>query len=322
MTRVLVLAEHRRRELREVTLEMIRAAEAFPGAESTVVVPGAAAAPLAEALAPFAARVLLLDHPLLDAYSPPEYAAALRQVVEREDPEVVLLPHSYRGMDLAGRLAAVLHRPFVTDAVGIRPGDGGLEIDRQVYGGRVHCRLVLPPGEPVVLSVRPTTFPAAEPRGSPGAVEAFRPEGLPEAPAVRFLEYVEEAAGEVDITQAEVIVAAGRGIGEEENLALVRELADALGGVLACSRPIVDRGWLPRSRQVGTSGRAVRPKVYVAVGISGAFQHVAGMAGAGRVIAINRDPNAPIFKVADYGVVGDLFRVVPAIVEAARSRGS
>jgi electron transfer flavoprotein alpha subunit len=117
-----------------------------------------------------------------------------------------------------------------------------------------------------------------------------------------------------------VIVAAGRGIGEEENLSLLKDLADVLGGVLACSRPIVDRGWLPRGRQVGTSGKSVRPKVYVAVGISGAFQHVAGMVGAGRVIAINRDANAPIFKAADYGIVGDLFQVVPALIEAAKTR--
>jgi len=135
---------------------------------------------------------------------------------------------------------------------------------------------------------------------------------------LRFIDFVEEAAEGADITSAELIVSVGRGIGDRENLALAEELAEALGGTLACSRPIVDRGWLPRSRQVGTSGKSVRPKVYLALGISGAFQHVAGMKGAGRVIAVNRDPHAPIFKAADWGFAGDLFAIVPELIKAAR----
>jgi electron transfer flavoprotein alpha subunit len=189
-----------------------------------------------------------------------------------------------------------------------------------VYGGRVASRVAVPGGGPLVISVRPTAFAAAEPLAEPGAVEKLAPSGGDVAAGVEFVEYVEEAAEGEDITQAEVVVSVGRGVGEEENVELVGELARALGGVLACSRPIVDRGWLPRSRQVGTSGRTIRPKVYLAVGISGAFQHVAGMKGASRVIAINRDPHAPIFKAADYGVVADLFEIVPALTAAARER--
>jgi len=186
------------------------------------------------------------------------------------------------------------------------------------FGGRVQARVALPAGEPFVLSVRPTAFPAAPPLEAPGVIERIGPPALPARAGGRFLEYVEEAAEGPDITQSDLIVSIGRGIGEEENVALAAELAEALGGALACSRPIVDRGWLPRSRQVGTSGRTVRPRLYLALGISGAFQHVAGMKGAGRVIAVNRDRHAPVFKAADWGYVGNLFDIVPELIRLAR----
>ena len=189
-----------------------------------------------------------------------------------------------------------------------------------IFGGRVEARVALPAGEPFVLSVRPTAFPAAPPLESPGLVEPLPPLPAPVEAGVRFLEYVEEPAEGPDITQAEILVSVGRGIGEEENVGMAAELAELLGGALACSRPIVDRGWLPRSRQVGTSGRTVRPRVYLALGISGAFQHVAGMKGAGRVIAVNRDRHAPIFKAADWGFVGNLFDIVPELIQAVRAK--
>jgi electron transfer flavoprotein alpha subunit len=253
-------------------------------------------------------------------YDPGVWCRTLCHLVHHEGLRGVVLPHSYYGMDLAGRLAAALDWPVITDVTGLTLENGRLVASRMAFGGRVEARVALPAGDPFVLSVRPTAFPAAGPLSSPGRVEGVSPPGDGEPGGLRFLEYVEEAAGDVDISRADIVVAVGRGIGEEENLSMAADLAEALGGVLACSRPIVDRGWMTRDRQVGTSGRSIRPKVYVAVGISGAFQHVAGVRGAGRVIAINRDAHAPIFKAADFGIVGDLFEIVPALCRAARDR--
>lgn len=321
MSRTLVLAEHRRGALREVSLEALRAGRALSGDEVASVLVGGAPASVVGELARHVSRVLHAGAERLGHYEPSAWTGTLVRLVRTEQVDAVILPHSYHGMDLAGRLAASLDWPLVTDVTALSLDEGRPVASRTMFGGRIAARVALPKGEPFVISVRPTAFSPVEPLPSPGTIESI--EGPPEADGVgvRFLDYVEEAAGDVDISQAEIVVAVGRGIGEEENLDLVADLAAALGGVLACSRPIVDRGWLPRDRQVGTSGRTIRPKVYVAVGISGAFQHVAGMKESGRIIAINRDPHAPIFKSADYGIVGDLFDVVPALIQAARERG-
>lgn len=321
MSRYLALAEHRQGTLRDVSLEVITAAQSLPNAEGMAVVLGSNTASIAEHLARYASRVLHLDDESHAHYEPAVWTARLVELVARESADAVVLPHSYHGMDLAGRLAVTLDWPLVTDVTGISHEGGRLVASRMVFGGRVEARVAVPAGEKLVLSVRPTAFPAAEELPSPGAVEPSSATQQTEGKLVRFLEYVEEAAGGVDISQAEIVVAVGRGIGEEENLSLANDLAEALGGVVACSRPIVDRGWLPRTRQVGTSGKSIRPKVYLAVGISGAFQHVAGMKGAGRVIAINRDQHAPIYKTADYGVVGDLFDVIPELLKTLKERG-
>jgi electron transfer flavoprotein alpha subunit len=317
----MVLAEHRQGALREVSLEALGAARSLRGDDMAVLLIGQGMEGPAAELARHAPRVLRLDDEAHAHYEPALWTAALSGVVERESCDVVVLPHSYHGMDLAGRLAVALDWPLLTDVTGIHVEDGRVVATRMVYGGRVESRVAVPADRPFVVSVRPTAFAAAEPLPSPGTVERVAPDPAPESVGVRFVEYVEEVAGDEDITQAEIVVSAGRGIGDEENVEMMAELARALGGVLACSRPIVDRGWLPRTRQVGTSGRTVRPKVYLAVGISGAFQHVAGMKGANRVIAINRDRHAPIFKSADYGVVGDLFEIVPALVKAVKEKG-
>jgi electron transfer flavoprotein alpha subunit len=320
MSRVLVLAEQRRGELREVSLETIAAARRLHEADVTVLLIGSGTGALADELARYATRVFHLDDAAHAHHEPALWTTAIHGLVEREKFDAVLLAHSYHGMDLAGRLAVALDRPLATDATGIEQVDGRVVATRLVYGGRVAARVALPPGEPFVLSVRPTAFEAAEPLAAAGSVASLPAGPAPDGAGVSFVEYVEEAAGDADIAQADVVVSVGRGIGEEEKIELVAELARALGAALACSRPVVDRGWLPRSRQVGTSGKTIRPKVYLAVGISGAFQHVAGMKGATRVIAINRDAHAPIFKAADYGVVGDLFEIVPALTEAAKQR--
>jgi electron transfer flavoprotein alpha subunit len=320
MSRVLVLTEHRKGALREVSLEAIGAARLLSGADVSAVVIGSGTEAVASEVARYASRVLHVDDEGHAHYEPAVWTATLADLISRERTDALLLPHSYHGMDLAGRLAVTLDRPLVTDVTGLGEENGRIVASRQVYGGRVAARVALPAGEPFIISVRPTAFEPAGALDAAGRIEPIAPGGEPEGRGVRFVEYVEEAAGDVDISQASLVVAAGRGIGDQENLEIVSRLAEALGGVLACSRPVVDRGWLPRSRQVGTSGKTIRPKVYLAVGISGAFQHVAGMKGAGRIIAINRDPHAPIFKVADYGIVGDLLNIVPAVTQAARER--
>lgn len=320
MSRVLVLAEHRKGALREVSFEALSAARLLPGAEVTAVVMGKGVEALAGEVARHAPRVLHVDDDNHASYEPAVWTTTLAGLVSREKIDAVLLPHSYHGMDLAGRLAATLDWPLATDVTALEESEGRVVAQRMVYGGRVAARVAMPAGQPFIVSVRPTAFEPAALLDQAGQVEQVAPGAETVGAGVRFVEYVEEAAGDVDISQAMVIVSVGRGIGEEENLEMVSELAEALGGALACSRPVVDRGWLPRSRQVGTSGKTIRPKVYLAVGISGAFQHVAGMKGAGRIIAINKDSHAPIFKVADYGIVGDLHNIIPAVTQAARER--
>jgi electron transfer flavoprotein alpha subunit len=186
-------------------------------------------------------------------------------------------------------------------------------LTRQLYGGKVNATVSFLKKGPYMVTVRAGAFPVLEKGALPGEMVKLPSPLTDEGLARRFLQYVEAAVGEVDITQADILVSIGRGIKEADNIPLVKEFADAIGATLSCSRPVVDKKWLPKDRQVGTSGKTVKPKVYIAIGISGAFQHVAGMKGAGTVIAINKDPKAPIFGVATYGIVADLFKIVPVL---------
>ncbi len=189
-----------------------------------------------------------------------------------------------------------------------------VSVTRQIYGGKIDERVSFRDAATALVTVRAAAFPVENGKKSGSVTEPDVT--VPDEPAIRrFVEYVEAAVGDVDITKSDVIVAVGRGIKEEENLALVEELAELLGGVVGCSRPVVDAGWLPKDRQVGSSGKTVKPKLYVAVGISGQFQHMSGMKAAETIVAINKDPKAPIFSEADYGIVGDLFKIVPALKE-------
>jgi electron transfer flavoprotein alpha subunit len=223
------------------------------------------------------------------------------------------------GMDYAPRLAASLKMPLATDCIGIEAKDESFSLIRQLYGGKVNAEVSFTKKGPFMVTVRPGAFSVVEKEPLTGEIVSIPSLLTDEGLARRFIEYVEAAAGDVDITQADILVSVGRGIKEAENLPIVKELADALGGALACSRPVVDKKWLPKGCQVGTSGKTVKPKVYIAVGISGAFQHIAGMKGAGTIIAINKDPKAPIFSVAQYGIVGDLFKIVPVIKDKIKA---
>jgi len=313
MSRTLVIAEHRQGALRDVTLEVLGAAREL-GGEVDAVLLADDPRRLAQPLVGRTGSLRLLAHPDLAAFDPELLLPAIEDLVRSTRPALVLTGHTSQGMDLAPALAGRLGAPLVTDSTGIEVVDGALVVTRQVYSGKVRQRLVLKRAETVVCTVRPGAFPSA-----PGGVDTTVQEtvlgGLAPRHARRFLEYIAAAAGDVDIAAADVLVSVGRGIGSAENIAKAKALADAIGAPLACSRPVADAGWLPKSRQVGTSGKTVRPKVYVALGISGAFQHQAGMKGSGTIIAVNKDPRAPIFQVAHYGIVADLFDVLPGLTE-------
>jgi len=316
MKEIIVLAEHRRGEMRDVTWEMLSKARQLAesiSAEVSVALLGKGVNQLAEALKPKSHRVLLIEDDQLEAYNSETYEKVLTQLVTERKPFLTLIAHTAMGMDLAPSLAAHLKMPLATDCIGVDPTGETLSLTRQLYGGKVNAAVSFLKKGPFMVTVRTGAFPVIEKAALPGEIAKVPSPLTDEGLAKRFLQYVEAAVGEVDITQADILVSVGRGIKEADNIPMVKEFADAIGGTLSCSRPVVDKKWLPKDRQVGTSGKTVKPKVYIAIGISGAFQHVAGMKGAGTVIAINKDPKAPIFGVATYGIVADLFKIVPVL---------
>ncbi len=251
------------------------------------------------------------------------YVSALEQLIKKLEPAFVVFPHTYQVRDFAPRLATRFGQVLLADLVGLRKDGDTFVFVRQLFQGKLNADYRHTASGPGFLSVQAGAFRAESLEAGSTAVEAFAPQI--EAGAIRNKpeEPFREAAQTVDLSAAPIIVSVGRGIKEQDNLPMVEELAAALGGELAASRPICDNGWLPMERQVGSSGQTVSPKLYLAVGISGAIQHLVGMKGSKTVVAINKDENAPIFEVADYGIVGDLFEVVPALTEAVKkAKGS
>jgi len=272
-----------------------------------------------EQLKSWADKILVVEDDKLENFNAEAYQRVLSHLIKERKPILTLIGHTSFGMDLAPALAAELGIPLATDCIGFELQDGRLVAIRQMYGGKVNARISFKTA-PYMATIRSAAFKAEEP-GLSAEVEKAPSPLTEEITTKRFLEYVEAAVGEVDITQAERIVAVGRGVGDysdEKVRSIIEELANELGAVIACSRPIVDKGWLPKDRQVGTSGKTVKPKLYLALGISGAFQHVAGMSASETIVAVNKDPKAPIFTVADYGIVDDLFKVVPVLTEKVR----
>jgi len=323
MGEIFVLAEHRQGELRDVTFEMLGKGQELAAAMDAplaAVLLGHDVGDFATGLTKHANQVLVVEDARLEHFNSAAYQQVLAQLITEHKPGLVLMGQSAYGMDLAPSLATQLDLPLVTDCVGLEFEDGQLFAVREMYGGKVSARIAFRQADTYMTTVRQAAFPFEE--GEPVGGEVITVDSpLTEEIAYRkFLEYVEAAVGEVDITQADVVVAVGRGIKEGDNMSLVEKLAEAMGGVLAGSRPVVDAGWLPPYRQVGQSGKTVKPKLYLAVGISGASQHVAGMKASSTIVAINKDPDAPIFKVADYGIVDDLFKVVPALTAQLEAR--
>jgi electron transfer flavoprotein alpha subunit len=264
------------------------------------------------------AKVYALEHDLLAEYTPDAYAAALRQSIAAASPGIVLFPHTYQVRDFLPKLATSLGRVAVSDVIGHRVENGKLVLVRQLFQGKVNADTRFAADAPNFASLQAGAYRADLAVAGTAPVEALAVTMNPGEIRTRPLERFRESARAVDLGAAELIVAVGRGIKESENIALVQELATAMGAELAASRPICDAGWLPMERQVGSSGQTVAPKMYMAVGISGAIQHLVGMKGARTIVAINKDANAPIFEVADYGIVGDLFQVVPELTAALK----
>jgi electron transfer flavoprotein alpha subunit len=319
----MVLMEHRQGELREISFEMLAKGQELAETqqtELTAVLLGAGVASLAGDIKRLCHRTLVLEDDRLTHFNSEPYQDVLAALIEERKPSLVLIGHTAFGMDLAPALATAAGIPLATDCYEIAIEDTAIQPYRQMYGGKMCAEVHAREAPCTMITVRSGSFPSEGLREINGAIEAVPFAFEKDYPYKKFIQYLEAAVGEVDITQADVIVSVGRGIGGPENLPVAEELAGLLGGVVACSRPVADKQWLPKERQVGTSGKTVKPKFYVALGISGAFQHLAGMQNAATIIAINKDAKAPIFGVADYGIVDDLFKAVPAIVEKLRER--
>ena len=315
MNEIFVLAEHRQGQIRDITFEMLtkgRELAEKTNSDLTAVFLGKEVKEQAKTLSEYAKKVLLVKDAKLENLNSEAYHKVLSRLINEHKPLMTMIGHTSFGVDVAPSLAAALKLPLATDCIDLEFEGETLVITRQMYGGKVNVKATVHKAEGYIVTVRQAAFEAQKPATNGEIIEKPSPL-VEEITKKRFVEYVLPPLGGVDITAAGVLVGVGRGIKDESNMPIVEELANSLGGVLACSRPIVDKGWLSNDRQVGSSGKTVKPKLYIALGISGAFQHVLGMKNSDLIIAVNKDPNAPIFSFSDYGVVEDLFKIAPPL---------
>jgi electron transfer flavoprotein alpha subunit len=323
---VLAILEQQDGKWHRMSMETIAAAQQFGASlglpvEAAVVGSGVASL-AADAATKKVAKVHAVEHDLLKSYTADGYTAAVEALIRKVNPKFVVFPHTYQVRDFAPKLATRFSQVLISDVISVRFDGTAATFVRLLFQGKLNGDVRVSGDGPYFVSIQAGAWRADQLESGSASVENFDPQidaskirQKPEAP-------FRESARAVDLTAAEIIVSVGRGIKEKENIPIVEELAKALGAELAASRPICDAGWLPMERQVGSSGQTVAPKVYMAVGISGAIQHLVGMKGAKTIVAINKDANAPIFEVADYGIVGDLFEVVPALVaEVKKAKG-
>jgi electron transfer flavoprotein alpha subunit len=332
MAKIWVVVQQREGQLPRISWEAVAAAQKLAqatggngeGIKAEAIVLGSgiglAAAEVAKA---DLAAVHVADHEALRAYTPGGYIGALAPAIRAEKPDYVVFPHTYQSVDYVPRLAQETGAGLLPEVTGFGPGEGGLVWTRPILGGKLQSKVRVKGEGTVLVSVQSGAFPAD------GVVQgeadhqiklqplAVDPAGI--KPDREILGYEEVAGEKVDLTKADFIVAVGRGVGGADKMGPLEDLAKALGAEIAASRPVIDNGWLPRDRQIGSSGQTVAPRVYIAAGISGAIQHLVGMKGSSVIVAINKDPGAPIFNVAHYGIVGDLHEVVPALTEAIRA---
>jgi electron transfer flavoprotein alpha subunit len=315
---ILVFAEHRDGAMNKTSFEAVAAAQSLGaelGASVTAVVLGSGATNLAQEIAAYdLSRVVYAENEKLADYTPDGYTDAMESVVRSIDPQYVILPHTYLVRDFAPKLAARFGKGLISDCIRAQFSEGRVTFSRRIFLGKIDADVVSDGEPPVFATFQSGAYRGDQAKKGSGAqvetisVEVGEVRMKPEAP-------FQEVKQAVDLTKADVIVAIGRGIKSKDNIALAEKLAEALGGDIAASRPICDAEWLPIDRQIGSSGQTVAPKLYIALGISGAIQHLVGMKNAGTIVAINKDPEAPIFDIADYGIVGDLFEAVPVLTE-------
>lgn len=320
--KILAVTELRQGNWNNASFEMLVAAQKIAAATSSFVsalVMGHGVSAYSRELSELMVQeALAVDHELLKDYTPDGYAIALKQVIEQTKPDLVLFPHTYQVRDFAPKLAASLGKGMIGDCIEFRAEGDKLTFVRQMFQGKTVADVTFTGPGPWFVSFQSGAFRADQLGKMPGGARPFseiKIELKPEQIRTKPLELFKEAKSAVDLTQAPLIVSIGRGIKAPENIAQAEALAKAMGAEIAASRPICDEGWLPMERQIGSSGQTVAPKLYLALGISGAIQHVVGMKGARTIVAINKDQNAPIFEIADYGVVADIFEIMPALTE-------
>ena len=320
---VWVILQQREGKLARVAREALAAGQKLAsalGVEAEAVVLGSGIGDAAkEAAGARLAAVHVADHENLSDYTPGAYIGALKAALAEARPSFTVFAHNYQTVDYMARLAQELDAGLLPEVTAFDSGGDGLVWTRPVLGGKMVSKVRVRGDEPVLVSVQSGAFPAdeVEPGEAPVIDLPFAPEAV--VPDREILDVESVGGDQVDLSRADVIVAVGRGIGGEDKMQPIHDLAEALGADVAASRPVIDNGWLPRDRQIGSSGQTVAPKLYIAAGISGAIQHVVGMKGSRVVVAINKDPNAPIFNLAHYGIVGDVHEVLPALTEAVKA---
>src|SRR5215204_184019 len=314
---ILVFIEHKNCVLNKTSLEAIAGAQAIGkdlGLKATAVIPCGGECPLVQEIAAYdLEKVIVAKNEKLGTYTPDGYADAWEQAVKATNPQYVVMSHTYQVRDFAPKVAARLGREVVGDVIRYRSEGGKLVLTRRIFLGKLDADVTVGGDAPYFITFQSGAFRGDNAAKGAAAIETMDVQVgdvrmTPEEP-------FQEAKASVDLTKSDIIVAVGRGIKSQENIAVAQQLADALGADLAASRPICDNEWLPIDRQIGSSGQTVAPKVYIALGISGAIQHIVGMKNAGTIVAVNKDAEAPIFDIADYGIVGDLFEAVPVMIE-------
>lgn len=321
---ILVVVEQREGKLNRVSWETLTAGQALAAETGwtleAAVVGGSVATFATEVAGKKVAKVYAIESPRLEPYTPDAFAAALKQFISSKQPRLVLMPHTYQVRDFVPKLATAMGRTAISDCIGYKKEGEKLFFTRQMFQGKLAADVTFSCDPPWFVTFQNGAFRGdkVETASNAAPVEPVKADIADGVVRNKPQEVFKEAKQAVDLTQAEIIIAVGRGIKEQKNIDLARQLAEAMGGELAASRPICDSGWLPMDRQIGSSGQTVAPKLYLALGISGAIQHIVGMKGARTIIAINKDSEAPIFEIADYAVVGNLFDVVPPLIEEVK----
>ncbi len=321
---ILVVVEQREGKLNRVSWETLTAGQALAAETGwtleAAVLGGRTGALAKEVAAKKVAKVYAIESPKLEPYTPDAFVAALKQFISSKQPKLVLMPHTYQVRDFVPKLATAMGRTAISDCIGYRKEGDKLLLTRQMFQGKLAADVSFACDPPWFVTFQNGAFRGdkVEAESSAAPVEAVDVEIPENIIRNKPHEVFKEAKQAVDLTQAEIIVAVGRGIKEQKNIEIAKQLAEALGGEIAASRPICDSGWLPMDRQIGSSGQTVAPKLYLALGISGAIQHIVGMKGARTIIAVNKDSEAPIFEIADYAIVGNLFDIVPPLIEEVK----